>query len=123
MLVSNAWAARVGLHEGVRVLFCPVDDLHSEFCYSRWGWPIPVDGSLGSWSSTPRQAAVNLRTYTYTSPSSALHNRGYSRGGVTSVFRFACWSCVLSAAEKSGPGSKTCWSSTATGTHLLGSRL
>jgi hypothetical protein len=37
--------------------------------------------------------------------------------------RFACWSCALSATEKSGLESKTCRSSTATGTHLPGSRL
>jgi hypothetical protein len=53
----------------------------------------------------------------------ATLNRGYSRGGVSSALRFACWSCALSAAEKSGPESKTCRSSTATGTHLPGSRL
>ena len=63
------------------------------------------------------RAAVNLRIHT------SLHNRDYSWSGVTSVFRFVCWSWVLSAAEKSGPGSKTCRSSTAMGTHLLGSRL
>jgi hypothetical protein len=33
----------------------------------------------------------------------ATLNRGYSRGGVSSALRFACWSCALSAAEKSGP--------------------
>jgi hypothetical protein len=53
----------------------------------------------------------------------ATLNSGYSRGGVSSALRFACWSCALSAAEKSGLKSKTCRSSTATGTHLLGSRL
>jgi DNA-binding transcriptional regulator YhcF (GntR family) len=53
----------------------------------------------------------------------ALHNKDYSWSSITSVFRSVCWSCALSAAKKSGPGSKTCRSSTATGTHLSGSRL